>query len=104
MRTLKFIIEGLSIRKDSQCDFSGIVPGTKGYLRAEFDFDYDWSSCKKMVVFSHPSIESIPVRVTNNTCMIPEEVLKYRKFKMEVIGVKTGLRLATNKLEVEQNG
>ena len=104
MRTLKFIIEGLSIRKDPQCDFSGIVPGTKGYLRAEFNFDHDWTGCEKMVVFSHPSIERIPVRVINNACMIPEEVLKHRKFKIEVIGVRPKVRLTTNRLEVKQDG
>ena len=105
MRTLKFIVEGLSIKKDPDCDFSGIVPGTKGYIQAEFDFDHDWSGCGKMVVFTKQgSQEQVPVRLTNNVCMIPDEVLARRKFKLKVIGIKTGLRLVTNNLEVNQNG
>lgn len=54
MRVLKFIINGLKLTKDPQCDFSGIVPGTKGYLKAEFKFNEDWYTCKKMAVFSVP--------------------------------------------------
>lgn len=104
MRTLNFIIEGLSIRKDPQCDFSGIVPGTKGYLRATFKFDSDWSGCEKMVVFSRFGIERIPIRVINNSCEIPSDVLLRRSFKLKIIGVKPGLRLVTNNLEVKQDG
>ena len=104
MRTLRFIVEGLSIRKDPQCDFSGIVPGTKGYLRAEFNFDHDWAGCEKMAVFSYRGIEEIPVRIRNNACMFPEEILTHRNFKIEVIGLKPGVKLKTNKLEVRQDG
>lgn len=41
MRTIKFVISGQSIKNDPSCDFSGIVPVTSGYLRAEFTFDAD---------------------------------------------------------------
>lgn len=38
MRTLKFIVEAQNIKEDPNCDFSGLVKGTKGYLYAEFIF------------------------------------------------------------------
>ena len=38
MRTLKFIVDGQILRQDPTCDFSNIVPGTEGYLIAEFAF------------------------------------------------------------------
>ena len=104
MRTLRFIVEGLSLKKDPQCDFSGIVPGTQGYLRAEFKFNHDWVGCEKMAVFSRTDVGDIPVRIVNNACMIPDEILSRRSFKLQVIGVRPGLRLPTNTLEVKQDG
>lgn len=104
MRTLSFNINGLAIRKDPECDFSGLVPGTRGYLKASFNFDSDWSGCAKMVVFSRPGLEDTAVRVHANRCSIPDEVLEKRRFKMKIIGVKPGVRLITNNLEVRQDG
>lgn len=51
MRTLRFIIDGQSIKKDPSCDFSGLVPGTKGYLKAQFQFSDEWKKCKKAAIF-----------------------------------------------------
>ena len=31
MRTLKFIVEGLIIEPDRNCEFNNLIPGTKGY-------------------------------------------------------------------------
>ena len=105
MRTLNFIVEGLTIKKDPQCDFSGIVPGTKGYLRAEFKFNHEWVGCKKMVIFTKQNGRGqVPVKIINNVCMIPDDVLVKRTFKIEVVGVKPDLRLQTNSLEVNQDG
>lgn len=36
MRILKFHVKGQNLVKDQQCDFSGIVAETEGYLNAEF--------------------------------------------------------------------
>lgn len=38
MRTLKFIVDEQIIRQDPNCDFSNLVPGSKGYLQAYFHF------------------------------------------------------------------
>ena len=42
MRVLNFKVSGQSLSKNG--DFSGIVAGTKGYLRLSFDFDPEWES------------------------------------------------------------
>lgn len=105
MRTLKFNIDGQTITKDSSCDFSGIVPGSKGYLRAKFTFDGKWNGCEKIAVFQRRNnTEQHPVQIINNSCMIPDEVLVRRNFKLEVIGIRPGFRLTTNSLEVTQDG
>lgn len=105
MRTLKFIVDGQTIKRDPDCDFSKIVPGSKGYLRAKFTFDGAWVGCEKIAVFKkRNTTEQHPVQIVNNSCMIPDEVLVRRNFKMEVIGIKPGYRLVTNGLEVKQDG
>ena len=38
MRTLKFVVDKQIIKQNPDCDFSGLVPGTDGYLQAEFSF------------------------------------------------------------------
>lgn len=51
MRTLKFIITGQKITKDPDCDFTGIVAGTQGYLRAEFSVSEEWAGCRMAAIF-----------------------------------------------------
>lgn len=103
MRTLRFIITGQNIEKDPSCDFSGLVPGTKGYLRAEFIFDHNWDGCRKAAVFTN-LCKDYPVPIINNTCEIPEEALTWKRFQVSVIGERNGYRIPTNKMEVKQDG
>lgn len=105
MRTLKFIIDGQIIKPDPSCDFAKMVPGTKGYLQAHFTFDKNWVGCEKMAVFiGQGTREQLPVRIVNNICTIPPDVLFKRSYRVYVIGVRPGLRIVTNKLEVKQDG
>ena len=103
MRTLKFIVEGQIIKPDPECDFSGLVPGTDGYLLAEFTFSNEWKSVPKVVAFySRLGNEYTPQPLMEgNHCMIPKEALRRRIFKMQILG-KNGL--LTNKLEIDQKG
>lgn len=103
MRTLKFIVEGQTIKPDPECDFSGLVPGTDGYLLAEFVFSNEWASVPKVVAFySRLGNEYQPQALMNgNHCMIPKEALRKRIFKIQVLG-KNGL--VTNRLEIDQKG
>ena len=106
MRTLRFIVDGLTIRQDPECDFSNLVPGTSGYLRAEFCFSKDWDQTTRVAGFYSSLGQEYPPRVLDNgfTCIIPAEALKKSVFKVRVIGSKNGLKLQTNKVVVHQNG
>lgn len=107
MRTLKFIIEKQIIKPDPNCDFEGLVPGSAGYLQAEFTFSPEWNGSVKVAGFSSPITgKEYPPQILadGKTCIIPAEALVKRKFKIWVIGKKDNENLTTNKLEVEQNG
>lgn len=103
MRTLKFIVSKQTIRPDPSCDFTGIVPGTRGYLRAEFSFNSDWDGCRKAAVF-YKYDKQYPAPIKNGACMIPAEALKAKTFAVSVVGERDGYRITTNKVEVRQNG
>lgn len=107
MRTLKFIVEGQSIFLDPSCDFSGLVPGTEGYLTAEFAFSHEWDGCIKVAAFySNLGTEYEPqiINERDNSCLIPFEALIKSIFKVQIIGRKSGCMLRTNKVKVHQKG
>ena len=74
MRTLDFIAAGQALTRAPSCDFTGIVAGSCGYLRARFQFSREWSGCKKVAVFSSKGQE-YPVPLEFNMCEIPAEAL-----------------------------
>lgn len=102
MRTLKFIVDGQSIRPDPSCDFSNIVRGTKGYLQAEFQFSNEWKDLFKVAEFRRYSDgEVIPVAIVNNKCVIPD-VTSGLFFRVSVVGKRGDIRLTTDEAEVRQ--
>lgn len=103
MRTLKFIANGQILQPDPNCDFSGLVPGSSDYLRAEFSFSEEWLKTVKVVGFyTRLGKECQPqVLKDGKSCTIPAEVLEKRFFKIRILG-KNGL--VTNKLEIDQKG
>lgn len=106
MRTLKFIVEGQIIKPDPSCDFSGLVPGTNGYIQADFSFSKEWSGYAKVAAFySVMGVEYEPKKLIGGEhCLIPLDALKRRVFKVRVIGKKGDSKMMTNKLAVKQNG
>ena len=106
MRTLKFIVDGQSLRPDPGCDFSGLVPGTEGYLKAEFSFSPEWNGCLKVAAFYSMLGKEYPPAVLKDgkTCMIPAEALKKKSFKMKLIGKSNNYKITTSAITVEQNG
>lgn len=106
MRTLKFIVDGQTIKLDPGCDFSGLVPGSSGYLQAEFSFSQDWSGAVKIAGFYSVLGREFPPQILNDgkTCIIPAEALKKKTFKVQVVGKKNDTIIRTNKLAVSQNG
>lgn len=101
MRELRFRVTGQKIKKDTSCDFSGIIAGTKGYLQAGFLFGADWQGMTKVAVFKRLNDE-YPVKIINNKCIIPEQALTWRNFKVQCVGKKGDVRLTTNSVIVEQ--
>ena len=106
MRTLKFIVNGQTIMQDPSCDFTGLIPGTEGYLQAEFVFSTEWESAVKVVgFFSNMGREYEPRLLKDSkTCVIPTDALKNRIFKIQVIGKNGEYTLRTNKIAVDQKG
>lgn len=105
MRTLKFIVDGQIIVRDPNCNFDNLVPGSEGYLEAEFKFSKDWTDCVKVVAFWSKDKECPPQELrADRTCIIPAEALRGRSFKVQVIGKKKDFKILTNKVEVQQDG
>lgn len=106
MRTLKFIVDGQIIKKDPNCNFENLVPGTEGYLQAEFTFSSDWTGCLKVASFSSIMGKEYPPKVLTDgkTCMIPAEALAKSTFKVRVLGKKEHFKITTNTVTVKQDG
>lgn len=106
MRTLKFIVDGQNIVLDPNCDINSLVPGTSGYVQAEFSFSKEWDGCTKVVAFySNLGREFEPqVLKSGEVCEIPTEALKNSIFKVKVLGQKTNYTICTNKAIVHQKG
>lgn len=105
MRTLKFVVDGQDISLDPNCDFSGLVPGTEGYLEAKFGFSSEWNGCTKVAAFfSSLGREFTPQVINGTACMIPPEALEKSIFKVQVIGKKTDYTIRTNRVIVRQRG
>lgn len=106
MRTLKFIVKGQTISLDPDCDFDGLIPGTEGYLRAEFSFSPEWDNTTKVAAFySNLGTEFEPQIIeADRTCMIPVQALEKSIFKVQVIGQRNTYKLSTNKIKVYQKG
>ena len=101
MRNLKFKIKAQQITRDPTCDFTKIVAGSKGYLKAVFEFSSEWSGCKKAAGFWCLGKE-LAMAVIDNECMIPEEALLWENFQVAVVGEREGYRITTNKISIEQ--
>ena len=106
MRTLKFIVDKQMISKDPNCNFDGLVPGSSGYLQAEFSFSKEWKGCSKVVAFWSLLGKEYPPQILEDgkTCMIPAEALARRSFKIQIIGRVEDYKVTTNKLTITQNG
>lgn len=97
MRNLNFEIEGQKLKKNG--DFSGIIAGTKNYLRCIFSFvDPDWDNMGKVAVFNDSEI--VPIR--SNMCLVPNSVSDSRNFKFYVVGKNGNTIVNTNKILIEQ--
>ena len=105
MRTLKFAVNAQRITSDPNCDFSGIVPGTAGYLKSHFSFSAEWSGMVKVAEFRKYTCDSpIPVPIVRGECMVPAEVTGGKSWIVKVIGKRGDVILPTCNCKVEQEG
>lgn len=101
MRLLKFNVNAQHILKDPNCDFTNIVAGTKGYLRAQFTFSPEWQDCVMVASFWRGQEEHAEF-IINGECMIPEEALVGPTFRVSVVGQRGYYRITTDKVLVRQ--
>ena len=105
MRTLRFTVDAQKISPDPSCDFSGIVPGTAGYLKAHFSFSSEWSGMVMVAEFKKYSCDPpISVPVIRGKCMVPPEVTGGKSWTVKVIGKRGDVILPTSNCKVEQEG
>lgn len=102
-RILEFEVSKQRLTKKRGCDFSNIVAGTAGYLKAKFYFSQsEWRDCKKAASFWINNEESAVLLDVNDTCLIPKEMLTDEKFLVSVTGMRSGYKITTNKVKVKQ--
>lgn len=109
MRTLEFKVKSQKLSKLPGCDFSSIVAGSKGYLKAKFYFELneEWNTCRKVAVFTGTDDVEVEYPVLldeDNSCEIPSEVLTRSKFKVYVIGARTKpiFKIQTKPMTIKQ--
>lgn len=105
MRTLRFTVDAQKISPDPSCDFSGIVPGTAGYLKAHFSFSSEWRGLAKVAEFRRYSTDEVfPAKIINGECEIPADALRGKKWYVNVVGKRGNIRMTTDRAEVKQEG
>ena len=71
MRILKFIVEGQTLSKDPECDFSHIIKGSKDYLGCSFKLPADWRNIPLAATFTHYGKEICASPVFSGACWQP---------------------------------
>ena len=96
-RVLEFDVDMQRITKNRDCDFSHIVAGSVGYLKAKFNFsDSQWKACKKAASFWLNGEESAVLLDESDMCPIPSEVLVGKKFYVSLTIAHNGIQFTTN--------
>jgi hypothetical protein len=102
MRELVFEVDGQRLKKQADCDFSGLVAGSEGYLKAKFVFSSEWAGCKKAASFWVGEKEHPALLDETDSCIIRPEALTGASFKVSVVGVKTNYKIVSNRTKVRQ--
>lgn len=108
MRTLEFNVSKQELSKKPGCDFSNIVAGSYGYLRAQFNFSgEEWENCEKSAHFWKDG-QCFRVKLTEDGLCeeIPYQALRDKFFEVSVVGKRQGSKdryfIETNKYKVKQ--
>lgn len=98
MKVLKFKVSGQSLVPVDIPD--DIVPGTRGYLRCEFDASSDssWAGCTLIAEFN----ESEAMMIRNGRCSIPDSISARSIFKIRLYGIRgKSYRIVTNNVTIK---
>ena len=102
MRVLTYKVKGQQLIATGK--HSGLIAGTKGYLKAQFEFDDDWKDCVKVASFINGNEHAVKLD-ENNTCLIPNEALTGSTFKVKVEGRRSdSYRIMTGSITERQKG
>jgi hypothetical protein len=102
MRVLLYKVKGQKLMAVG--NHSGLTAGTRGYLKAQFEFDDDWDGCVKAVSFLNDG-EHAALLDHNNSCHIPDEALTNSTFQVKVEGRrKDGYCILTDPILERQKG
>lgn len=102
-RTLEFDVEKQRLTKVRECDFSCLVAGSIGYLRAKFNFPFSgWHGCKRAASFWVDDKEYAVLLDDDDSCVIPSEALVGDRFYVSVMGARPNYKIETNKVKVKQ--
>lgn len=105
MRILEFKVEGQRIDKVPECDYSGLIMGTSGYLVASFQFDDTWKNMVKVAAFygyNNGNYDESAVLIQDGIFLIPDQAAQCKFFKVGAVGQRPGLRLTTNLVTIYQ--
>lgn len=102
MRTLYFEINGQTLRKID--NFSGIIKGSKQYLKCHFAVkDSEWIGMGMVAVFENSDGTYAVAVQKDRSCMVPDEVTDGSYFKVSVVGVSgKNKKITTNKELINQ--
>lgn len=102
MKDLEFVVSGQTLT--SSGDLSGIIRGSKNYLRAVVKFDDpDWMRCTGVVAAFKNRGSWVYVPINNGSCMVPDEVSDLRQLEFKLLGrTNTGGIITTNTIKIFQ--
>ena len=102
-RILEFNVDRQRLMRKRDCDFTGLVAGSIGYLKAKFNFSEEWDNCAKVACFEDADGNPYPIEIgKDGVCNIPAEAVTGERFYVSVIGGRRGYKLSTNEIKVRQ--
>lgn len=102
MRILRFCVSGQKLSRNPESDFTGLIRGSKGFLKCSFSLSEEWKDCRVAASFWHYDKEIDAAPVIGGNCVIPDSVTDCREFELSLVGVRKGYRITTNRAKIEQ--
>lgn len=93
--------------------YEGVVSDSVRFLKVKFNFNNTWDDKAKVAVFKYDSHEYMVIFTAgnsmylgDNTCFVPQEVIKHPGFSVSAYGTKEQSVITTNEatIDVEESG